>query len=105
MNRKALNAAKRGAAFLDGRYKNWRSRLNLEQLHLSAGWYEPGNPHSCGCVLAQLDAAYRHDEGDYMECARRLGLSARNDRIRYGFTADQDFDFDELTEAWKRVLA
>lgn len=107
MNRKALNAAKRGAAFLDGRYKNWRSRLNVDRLDLSHGWYEPDEPESCGCVLAQLDAAYTHGEGDYDDRAIRLGLESADERARYGFTRGRyaDYDYQDLDEAWRKVLA
>jgi hypothetical protein len=103
VNRKALNAARRGAAFLDSRYKTWRRRVNLDRLDLGSGSYVVGG-NGCGCVLAQIDAVYTHGEGDFSDRLARLGLAV-DDARRLGFLGSGAIPHADLDEAWRRVLA
>lgn len=101
--RTALARARRGAAFLDTRYKTWRKKINPERLDLAQGTYYPRGVE-CGCVLAQLDAGFRNSFfGSFSDRSMRLGLSDTEDE-KLGFTAEDLNDYPVLTDAWRKVL-
>lgn len=105
--RTALARARRGAALLDAKYKNWRKKIDLDHLNMARGTYD-GRENSCGCILAQVDLAYRPRAsfGSWSRAAERLGLydGSRSQHI-HGFLADEDDDYELLDEAWKTVLS
>lgn len=118
MNRKAFNAAKRGAALLDSRYKTWRNKIDLSDLDLSMAVYH--GEGSCGCILAQIDYNFRPKAifgGSFISRLHRLGVAKGNshdndyrEAERLGFLVideddDSSYGYEELTEAWKKVLA
>lgn len=105
INSDAMAAARRGAAFLDTRYRTWRRQINLPRLNMDAGVYNPDVLGSCGCVLAQIDYAFgRDDEGHFDDRAERLGISGGREQQDLGFYAGDDYSWLDLTRAWWRVL-
>lgn len=93
--RTALNKARRGAAFLDGRLgRGWRRKIRRRDLDMASYSYERRG--DCGCILAQI-------YGDYVGGVRTLGITPYNQR-RLGLESDNFVDYDDLTEAWREVL-
>ncbi len=103
--RTALARARRGAEFLDTKYKGWRKVIDVETLDLG----ESFSAGSGGCVLSQLDYRYGHVDaygyGSYEHRAYKLGLQPWGGKLgRFGFTARGEDDYSTLTKAWKDLL-
>ena len=108
MNEKALERARRGAAWLDKKLgPGWRRKIKRRKLDMSGGGFSSGG---CGCIMAQLDKAYgRRARGTYGDGVRNLlGISPWGRRIvALGLDVPlprNDYDYDELTQAWRQVL-
>lgn len=79
---------KRGAQLLDERLPGWRSHVDPDQLDVSSG---------CRCPLGQIF-------GDYADGADLLGLDARTEQANHGFMPQGWQTYQQLTEAWRRLL-
>lgn len=106
----ALARARRGIAFLDRKAPGWRRKIRRARLDLSKPEYSPEG-HGCGCVLAQLDAARRHDLGWYARGANAVGVRPGSPRavtlgfeVRAALSAQQTMDYAVLTDAWRTAL-
>jgi hypothetical protein len=102
-----------GAEALDRAWPGWHEHLDLEHLDLSMGFYHPDR--ACGCVLAQLDhtrAAPSSRFGEYehglQALMRAVALGPDVDSWtwawEHGFDATTVGEFQELAEAWRRVV-
>lgn len=96
MNEKALERARRGAAWLDKMLgPGWRRKIKRRRLDMSIGRYG-----ECGCILAQL-----YD--DYRKGAVEVGIAdpygRRADALGF-FSLTSSIPFEDLTEAWRQVL-
>lgn len=82
--RSAVAAAKRGAKHLDKVLgsRSWRRKIHRRELELAS-------PNQC--ILGQLRPHYAN-------------LYEESFDSRWGFDTDYRFDYDELNEAWKKVL-
>lgn len=93
---KALERARRGAAWLDKKLgKSWRRKIRRRKLKMSKGVCP--SPGDCGCILAQL-------YGRYEEGANALGMSDPygNRAVALGFYSHGGYA--DLDEAWRQVL-
>lgn len=85
----------RGAALLDEKVPDWRTRVNPDTLHMSL---------NSACVIGQLF-------GWYADGLRALEITGRVQATRYGFDlvgSEEGTgalqDFPALTDAWRAVL-
>lgn len=96
MNDKALERARRGAAWLDKMLgPGWRRKIKRRRLDMSIGRFPCS--YGCGCILAQLFGSY-HDGAAEVGLADAYG----NRAVSLGFYSPKDYE--ALTEAWRQVL-
>ena len=94
-----------GMQFLNGAQPNWRSKIRLDRLNLMS---------ACECVLGFV---YDADETPgfvvAVDCQVREHYADRNlpvpvltgaQSVEYGFDQGYGLCYDELQEAWERVL-
>ena|SRR3989344_3535433 len=78
-----------GAAFLEARHPNWDTRVDVGTLDIRKERY---------CILGQLYESF-------YETARIVLQLTDDEAARMGFTKYKSIaEFDELTEAWKRLI-
>ena len=89
-----MKTVDRGAALLDEVYgPEWDERIDLERLNLSS---------ICNCVLGQL---HPRAENGYYRGLRVTGLGHSFPKSSsHGFTYGRHATFEQLTNAWKRLI-
>lgn len=91
----AQEAAATGAAFLDERFPGWAEQIDLERLDLEAG---------CDCVLGQLYCDLPGTRNGFAKGVAWLNIDFNEDGpdlIDLGFISGDDYQYPELTAAWK----